>query len=46
MSEAVDVKTLTIDGKQVSAGRGQTILEVARENEIDIPTLCHPDGLC
>jgi bidirectional [NiFe] hydrogenase diaphorase subunit len=42
---SVDVKTLTIDGKQVSARAGRTILEVARENQIDIPTLCHLDGL-
>ena len=39
------VKTLTIDGKQVAAGEHQTILEVARENGIDIPTLCHFTGL-
>ena len=43
MSE--DVKTLIIDGHEVSARRSQTILEVARENGIDIPTLCHIDGL-
>jgi len=42
---SVDVKTLTIDGKEVSARAGQTILEVAREHDIDIPTLCHLDGL-
>lgn len=41
----VDVKTLMIDGKAVSARAGQTILEVAQENGIDIPTLCHLDGL-
>lgn len=45
MNEAVEVKTLIIDGQEVSARRGQTILEVARENDIDIPTLCHLDGL-
>ena len=45
MSAAVDVKTLVIDGKNVSARAGQTILEVARENNIEIPTLCHLDGL-
>ena len=45
MSDAVEVKTLIIDGEEVSALRGQTILEVARENGIDIPTLCHLDGL-
>jgi bidirectional [NiFe] hydrogenase diaphorase subunit len=45
MSEAVDVKTLVIDEVEVSARAGQTILEVARENEIEIPTLCHLEGL-
>ena len=44
-AEAVDVKTLVIDEVEVSARAGQTILEVARENEIDIPTLCHLEGL-
>jgi formate dehydrogenase alpha subunit len=34
---------LTIDGKEVSARPDQTILEVAKENGIYIPTLCyHP----
>jgi bidirectional [NiFe] hydrogenase diaphorase subunit len=45
MSVTVDVKTLIIDGKNVSARSGQTILEVARENDIRIPTLCHIEGL-
>lgn len=45
MSVAADVKTLIIDGKDVSARPGQTILEVARENGIRIPTLCHLEGL-
>jgi bidirectional [NiFe] hydrogenase diaphorase subunit len=39
------VKTLIIDEQEVSARSGQTILEVARENDINIPTLCHLDGL-
>ena len=30
---------LTIDGREVEGMRGQTILEVARGNNIDIPTL-------
>lgn len=34
---------LNIDGKECSAFPGQTILEVARANDIDIPTLCHDD---
>jgi bidirectional [NiFe] hydrogenase diaphorase subunit len=45
MSAQVDVKTIEIDGRQVSARAGETILEVARENNIRIPTLCHLDGL-
>src|ERR1035437_5980265 len=45
MNAAADVKTLIIDGQHVSARAGQTVLEVARENNIDIPTLCHLDGL-
>ena len=32
--------TVTIDGKEVEATPGQTILEVARDNGIFIPTLC------
>lgn len=40
----MDVSTLRIDNKDVSAARGQTLLEVARENGIDVPTLCHLDG--
>jgi predicted molibdopterin-dependent oxidoreductase YjgC len=35
--------TLTIDGKQVHGAPGQTIYEVAKENNIRIPILCyHP----
>ena len=45
MSESMGVKTLIIDGQELSARAGQTILEVARENEINIPTLCHLEGL-
>ena len=44
MSESMGVKTLIIDGQEVSARSGQTILEVARENDIKIPTLCHIEG--
>ena len=34
MSPVVDVKTLTIDGIDLSARADQTVLEVARENII------------
>lgn len=37
--------TLTIDGRELGAAPGQTILEVARENGVRIPTLCHLEGL-
>ena len=39
------VKTLTIDGKLVSAREDETLLDAAREAGIPIPTLCHLDGL-
>lgn len=36
--------TLKINGKKIQAQENQTILEVAKENNIDIPSLCwHPD---
>lgn len=44
-SQAVQIKTLTIDGRECGASEDQSILEVAQENGICIPTLCHLDGL-
>ena len=40
-----EIKTLKIEGRDVGARENQSILEVARENNIFIPTLCHLDGL-
>ncbi len=45
---------LTIDGLECTGVQGQTILDIARENGIEIPTLCHDErvertgscGLC
>jgi len=37
--------TLTIDGQEVRAEEGATILEVARENNIYIPSLCYHEGV-
>ena len=37
--------TITINGSQISGRDGMTILEVARENGIDIPTLCYHEKL-
>ena len=39
------VVTFTLNGELVSAGDEQSLLEVIREQGIDIPTLCHMDGL-
>jgi len=38
-------KTLTIDGKMISAEEGSSILHAAREASITIPTLCHLEGV-
>ena len=45
MSPQVRVITLQIDGKEVSARGDSTILQVARENNMFIPTLCYLNGL-
>ena len=37
--------TLTIDGKSCTGDAGQTILDIAHANDINIPTLCHLKGL-
>ncbi|WIV13364.1 molybdopterin-dependent oxidoreductase [Proteiniborus sp. MB09-C3] len=45
---------LNINGKEVIGRKGQTVLEIARANDIEIPTLCHDErtktygacGLC
>ncbi len=36
---------LTIDNKNIQAEEGQTLLEVARQNGIPIPTLCYHESL-
>jgi NADH dehydrogenase/NADH:ubiquinone oxidoreductase subunit G len=47
----MDYVNVTINGTRVSVHKGMTILEVAQENSIDIPTLCYlpelsPTGAC
>jgi len=37
--------TLTIDGKEVKGEKGDTILQVCQKNGMDVPTLCHFEGL-
>ncbi|MBL8142894.1 MAG: bidirectional hydrogenase complex protein HoxU [Acidobacteria bacterium] len=39
------VVTLKIDDQDIGAQEDQTILEAARDHGIDIPTLCHLEGL-
>ena len=43
--------TITIDGQEIQAEEGQTVLEIAKANSIEIPTLCYhpllsPYGAC
>jgi len=43
--------TLTIDGQEASVQQGKTLLDAARENGKDVPTICYHDattanGLC
>ena len=51
MMENMSEVTLTINGKELTGRIGQSILELALENGIDIPNLCHdprltPTGAC
>ena len=45
MNASVPVVTLKIDAKDVSGRADETILDLARENNIPIPTLCFLEGL-
>ncbi|HXK92865.1 MAG TPA: 2Fe-2S iron-sulfur cluster-binding protein, partial [bacterium] len=45
MTAQVRIKTLKIDGRDVSAREDETILQVARDNNIFIPSLCYLEGL-
>ena len=47
----IDLVTLKIDGKKISARRGQNLLAAAQQNNIPIPSLCYhrkltPTGAC
>ncbi len=41
----ISIKTFKIDGRDLSGRAEETILQVATENGIDIPTLCNLEGL-
>jgi bidirectional [NiFe] hydrogenase diaphorase subunit len=45
MTPTVRVKTLVIDGHDVSARETETILDAAQEQGIFVPTMCHLGGL-
>ena len=45
MKKQPQIKTLQIEGRDVSATGEQTILQVALENGIKIPRLCYVEGL-
>ena len=44
-SNGQETITLTLNGREVQAQPGQTILEVARADGVDIPTLCYDTRL-
>ena len=41
----MNMLTIEINGKKLEAQKGETILTVARRHGIEIPTLCHMEGL-
>ena len=45
MTQTGDIKTLKLDGRDVSARADETILQIARQNGIFIPTMCELEGL-
>jgi bidirectional [NiFe] hydrogenase diaphorase subunit len=45
MTSNAQVVTMTIDGKEYSARTDETILDIARQNSVYIPTLCFLEGL-
>lgn len=45
MTTPIRVRTLILNGRDVSALENETVLQVARENDIFIPTLCEAGGL-
>ena len=45
MMQETTAITFTLNGQTVQAQSGETALQVARRQEIDIPTLCHHDSV-
>ncbi len=45
MSDKKEMVRLTIDGRSIDAEKGRTILEVAREVGVEIPSLCYHPGV-
>lgn len=47
MQTATDTKLIVnLNGKELEANAGETILQLAKRNNIHIPTLCHHADLC
>ncbi len=44
-SESMSTVSITIDGRRVDAPEGATLLSVAREQGVEVPTLCQLDTL-
>ncbi|MFP3952877.1 MAG: formate dehydrogenase subunit alpha [Candidatus Acetothermia bacterium] len=42
---STDLVEIEINGEKLTGDKGSTILEIAQENGIEIPTLCHMDQL-
>lgn len=36
---------ITLDGREVQTEKGKTILEICRANGVEVPTMCHFEGL-
>lgn len=45
MPKSKDRVTIEMDGRRLTASRGQTLLEIARQNGVEIPTLCYHESL-
>jgi len=42
---SAETVTITLNGREVSGHSGMTVLELAQESGVDIPTLCHDPNL-
>jgi NADH dehydrogenase/NADH:ubiquinone oxidoreductase subunit G len=45
MIDKMDTVTLTIDGREVTVEKGETVLQAAIRNGVDVPYYCYHPGL-